>query len=71
MTAPLRKDEASPAQDLLVSQAHAEAPVIAEYADYHAVGSRKAPDRGLRNCILLANAAAWIAIIVLIRFMFF
>ena len=30
-----------------------------------------APDRRLRNRIIIANAVAWIAIIVLIRLVFF
>ena len=32
---------------------------------------RDAPDRKLRNRIIIANAVAWIAIIVLIRLVFF
>lgn len=45
--------------------------MIAECADYHTIEPRNAPDRRLRNRILLANAAAWIAIILLIRFIIF
>lgn len=39
--------------------------MIAEHAEYRAV------DRRLRNRILVANAIAWIAIILLVRFIFF
>lgn len=39
--------------------------MIAERAEYRAV------DRRFRNLILLANAATWIAIILLVRFIFF
>lgn len=65
MTAPLRKHDASPAHDLPVSQARGEASMIAEHAEYRAV------DRRLRNRMLLANTVAWIAIIFLVRFIFF
>jgi hypothetical protein len=52
------------------AQARAEASMICERADYRAVEPRDAPDRRVRNLILLANVAAWVAIILLFRFIF-
>ncbi len=71
VTAPLRKHEANSVEDPPISQARAQAAMIAECTDYHAPEPHSAPDRRLRNHVLLANAAAWTAIILLIRFLFF
>ena len=70
MTAPLRKDGTSRADDLPDSQARAETSVTAEGTEYRESKPRNAPDRRLRNRILIANVVAWIIIIVLIRVFF-
>jgi len=45
--------------------------MIAEYADYRMLERHAPSDRRLRNRIIIANAMAWVAIIVLIRLIFF
>jgi len=45
--------------------------MIAEHADCHVLQQHDPPDRRLRNRIIVANAVAWIAIISLIRLIFF
>lgn len=45
--------------------------MIAERANYRTIEPRYSFDRKLRNRIILANAVAWIAIILLARFIFF
>jgi hypothetical protein len=44
---------------------------IAPHADTPLLEPAKAPDRRLRNRLILANAVAWIVIIFLIRLIFF
>ena len=45
--------------------------MIAEHASGPLLEPHEAPDRGLRNRLIIANAIAWIVIIVLIRLVFF
>ncbi len=45
--------------------------MIAEYADCRMLERHAPPDRRLRNRIIVANTLAWIAIIALIRLIFF
>jgi len=45
--------------------------MMAERANCCALEQRAAVDRRLRNRLIIANAIAWIAIAVLIRFIFF
>jgi hypothetical protein len=44
---------------------------VAEHADYRVLQRPDPSGRRLRNHLILANAIAWIAIIVLIRLVFF
>jgi hypothetical protein len=50
-----------------------EAPMMAERLDSRALVQHKKllPDRGLRNRIIVGNAIAWVAIVILIRLLFF
>lgn len=50
-----------------------EAPMMAERLHSRALVQHKKllPDRGLRNRIIIGNAIAWIAIVILIRLLFF
>ncbi len=50
-----------------------EAPMIAERLHSRALVQhhRPRPDRSLRNRIIIGNAIAWIAIVILIRLLFF
>ena len=45
--------------------------MIAEHADSPVLQQHEPIDRKLRNRIIMANALAWIVIIVLIRLLFF
>jgi hypothetical protein len=45
--------------------------MIAEHAGRHPIEPDLPPDRKLRNRIILANVIAWVAIILLARFIFF
>jgi hypothetical protein len=72
MTATLRKIEPSAANEPFTpEQFSREEPMIAEPASLPPLEAHDAPDRRLRNRIIIANAVAWIAIIVLIRLVFF
>lgn len=42
--------------------------LIDEKADCIWIDQRRLPDRKLRNLILLANAVAWVAIIMFVRY---
>lgn len=69
MTAKLRKVEEPRANEPLVLESSSrEAPMI---ADCHVLPTQDQSGRRLRNRVLLANAIAWIVIIVLIRLIFF
>jgi hypothetical protein len=68
----LQEAETTAADEPLVSETFSrEAPMIAEHAG-GAMPQRHDPSgRRLRNRIIVANAVAWIAIIALIRVIFF
>lgn len=72
MIAKLKKARMAAAHESLVSETFSrEAPMIAEHADCPALGQSDPPDHTLRNRLIAANAVAWIAIIALIRMVFF
>jgi hypothetical protein len=76
MIAKLQRAETTAAHESLVSETSSrEAAMIAEHADRRVLQlphpKRDPPDRKLRNQLLAANAIAWIAIIVMIRLIFF
>ena len=72
MIAKLQKARTTAANEPLVSETFSsEAAMIAERADRPVLQQHEPTDRRLRNRIILANALAWIAIIVLIRLLFF
>jgi len=72
MTATLRKVE-SPAANESFTPEHfsREETMIAVQTSGPLLEPHDAPDRKLRNRIIIANAVAWLAIIVLIRLVFF
>ena len=45
--------------------------MTAEHASRPALEQRDAPDRRLRNRIIIANVIVWIVIIILIRLIFY
>jgi hypothetical protein len=69
MIAKLRKVDETVANEPLVPSSR-EAPMIAE-ADCRLLQQQDTSGRRLRNRVIVANAIAWIAIIVLIRLIFF
>jgi hypothetical protein len=72
MIAKLRKVEETVANEPLVLETSSrEAPMIAEQAECHVLQRHDPTARRLRNRLLAANVIAWIAIIALIRLMFF
>jgi hypothetical protein len=73
MTATLRKIEPSAANESFTpEQFSREEPMIAEPVCGPPLDAHDdAPDRKLRNRIVIANAVAWVAVIVLIRLVFF
>jgi len=73
MTATLRKVESSAANEPYAPEhsSREETMMIVEHASGPLLEPHDAPDRGLRNRIIIANVVAWIAIIVLIRLVFF
>jgi hypothetical protein len=72
MTGKLTKVESTAANDSLVPEhSSREETMTAEPASCPAPERRDAPDRRLRNRIIIANVIAWIAIIVLIRLIIF
>jgi len=72
MTAALRKVESSAANESFTSEHFSrEETMIAEHAGRPLLEPHDTPDRKLRNRIIIANAVAWLAIIVLIRLVFF
>jgi hypothetical protein len=76
MIAKLQRAETTAAHESLVSETSSrEAPMIADRADCRVLQlphpKRDPPNRRLRNQILAANAIAWIAIIAMIRLIFF
>jgi len=72
MIAKLQKMKTTAANDSLVSEEFPrEAPMIAEDADCSVLEQHDPSGRRLRNRLIAANAIAWIAIIALIRLIFF
>jgi hypothetical protein len=72
MTAKLNKVKSAAANESLVPESFSrEETMIAEHASCPVLERRDAPDRRLRNLIIIANVIAWIAIIALIRLLFF
>ncbi len=72
MIAKLREVEETAANEPLVLELSSrEAPMITEYADCRALRRPDPSDRRLRNRLIVANVVAWIAIIALIRLIFF
>jgi hypothetical protein len=72
MIAKLRKVEETVANEPLVLESSSrEAPMIAEHADCRLLQQQDPSGRRLRNRVVVANAIAWIVIIVLIRLIFF
>lgn len=77
MTAKLRKVEQTVANEPLVLETSSrEAPMIADHANCGLLqqqdpSGRRLSGRRLRNRLIAVNAIAWIAIVVLIRLIFF
>ena len=72
MIAKLRKVEETVANEpLVLERSSREAPMIVQPADSHKLQRRDPSARRLRNRLLAANVIAWIAIIALIRLLFF
>ena len=72
MIAKLRKVEETVANEPLVLESSSrEAPMIAEHADCRLLQQQDTSGRRLRNRVIVANAIAWVVIIVVIRLVFF
>jgi len=72
MIAKLQRVETTAANGPLVSELSSrEAPMIAEHADCRLLERDDLSGRRLRNRIIVANVIVWIAIIVLVRLIFF
>ena len=74
MIAKLRKVEETVANEPLVldsSSREAQASMIAEHADSRLLQQQDLYGRRLRNRVIVANAIAWVVIIVVIRLVFF
>ena len=72
MSAKLQKIETAAANKSLVSEKFSrEAPMIVEDANCSVLEQHDPSGRKLRNRLIAANAIAWIAIIALIRLVFF
>jgi hypothetical protein len=72
MIARINKVETTAANESLAPERFSrEETMSPEHARCPVLERRGAPDRRLRNRIILANVIAWIAIIVLIRLIFF
>lgn len=68
----LQRIENEAAKEPLASQfAPAEPSTITEHAAVHRLEQPNLLDRKLRNRLILANAVAWIAILIVIRLIFF
>jgi hypothetical protein len=67
----LRKADTTAADVSPVSETHREASMIAESAYCRVLELHKLSGRRLRNRIILANAVAWIVIIVVVCVIFF
>ncbi len=72
MIVQLQKIETTVESDRLVSHAPpAEPPMIADHLNISALPEAPAPNRRLRNWLILSNVVAWIAIVYAIRLIFF
>jgi hypothetical protein len=72
VAAKLKKVESTAANESLVPEYFSrEEMMIAEYPSCPVPERRDAPDRRLRSRIIVANVIAWIAIIAMIRLIFF
>ena len=72
MIAKLRKvEEAAANEPLVLESSSREAPMIAEHADGRLLQQQDPSGRRLRNRVIVANAIAWVVIIVVIRLVFF
>jgi hypothetical protein len=72
MIAKLQRAATAAANESLVSETSSrEASMIAERADGRLLQQPDLSGRRLRNRLIAANAVAWIAIVVLIRVVFF
>jgi hypothetical protein len=72
MNAKLQKIETPAADESYVSkQFSSETPMIAEHTDGSWLEEHDPSGRRLRNRLIVANAIAWIAIIILVRLVFF
>jgi hypothetical protein len=72
MIAKLQRVQKAAANELLVLETFSrEASMLAEHADCRVLQRPDPSGRRLRNRFILANAIAWIVIIVLIRLVFF
>ena len=73
MIAKLREVEGTAANEpSALELSSRKAPMITEYADRRLLRQQPDPtDRRLRNRLIVANVVAWIAIIALIRLIFF
>jgi len=72
MTVQLQKIETTVESDRLVSHAPAaEPPMIVDRVTISALPPAPVRDRRLRNWLILANIIAWVAIICVIRLIFF
>jgi hypothetical protein len=72
MIAKLQKTETAAANESFVSETSSrEAPMIAEHADRRVLYRQDPSARRLRNRIIVANAIAWVAIIIAICLIFF
>jgi hypothetical protein len=72
MIAKLQKVETTAADESFVSEKFSrETPMIAEHTDCSVLEQHDPSGRRLRNRLIVANAIAWIAIIALIRLVFF
>jgi hypothetical protein len=72
MTVQPTKVKSTAANDSLVPEHFSrEETMTPEHASCRTLERRDAPDRKLRNRLIFANVIAWVAIIVLIRLIFF
>ena len=71
MTAKLNKVKSAAVNESLAPEHSREETMIAEHASCAVPERHDAPDRRLRNRIIVVNVIAWIAIIALIRLLFF
>jgi hypothetical protein len=72
MNAKLQQIETTAADESFVSERFSgETPMITEHVDRSVPEQRDPSGRRLRNRLIVANAIAWIAIIALIRLVFF